>query len=461
MESPVGTPTAHDQAPLRRQDGVATNVSWASARLRALATLSGSLTDPLDPDDAARLVEQEAFAALGTTSAVVVTLGHFPPVNEVTQLRRPPKDARLHLVHAIGVTEEISAALRELPLDAPIPFAEVARSGEPLFLESSKDLKSYPEWGAAMIRAGAEASAIVPVWANGELRGVLGLSWPTPHIFDEDERAFVLTLGVMCAQAILRAYLRASESAAREVAERANRSKANFLTMISHELRTPMNAVIGYSELIRAGMDGPVTALQSDHLERMQTSGAHLLDLIEELLGYARLEAGRDEVRPEPVQLLEAVESTLDLIRPLADKKGLRIRVERPPEPVELFTDTRKLRQILVNLLANAVKFTENGEVVLIVYVQGKDAAIKIIFEVTDTGQGMSVDAQAHLFDAFWQLNPDSPLTPGGTGLGLPIARQLARLLGGDVTLLNSSEGVGSTFVVSLPLRYTPVAEAD
>src|SRR5688572_25459340 len=215
MESPVGTPTAHDQAPLTRQDGVTTNVSWASARLRALATLSGSLTDPLDPDDAARLVEQEAFAALGTTSAVVVTLGHFPPVNGFTKLRRPPNDARLHLVHAIGVTEEISAALRELPLDAPIPFAEVARSGEPLFLESSKDLKRYPEWGAAMIRAGAEASAIVPVWANGELRGVLGLSWPTPHIFDEDERAFVLTLGVMCAQAILRAYLRASESAAR------------------------------------------------------------------------------------------------------------------------------------------------------------------------------------------------------------------------------------------------------
>src|SRR5688500_16174904 len=200
-----------------------------------------------------------------------------------------------------------------------------------------------------MIRAGDEASAVVPVWANGELRGVLGLSWPTPHIFDEDERAFVLTLGVMCAQAILRAYLRASESAAREVAERANRSKANFLTMFSHELRTPMNAVIGYSELIRQGMDEPVTARQSDHLERMQTSGAHLLDLMEELLDYARLEAGRDEVRLETVQLLEAMEFTLDLIRPLADKKVLRIRIERPPEPVELFTDTRKLRQILVN----------------------------------------------------------------------------------------------------------------
>jgi signal transduction histidine kinase len=455
---PVGTRTAFAPSDAPSQGRTFKEpVSWASERLRALATLSGSLTDALDPDDAAKLVEQEAFAALGTTSAVVVTLGPFPPTAKTGP---PPADARLHLVHAIGVPEEVQAALRELPLDAPIPFAEVARSGEALFLESRKDLNRYPEWGAAMVRAGAEAAAVVPVWANGELRGVLGLSWPDPHIFDEDERAFVLTLGVMCAQAILRSYLRAAESAAREQAERANRSKANFLTMISHELRTPMNAVIGYSELIRQGLDGPVTARQTDHLERMESSGAHLLDLIEELLGYARLEAGRDAVQPEPVQLLETIESALDLIRPLADKKGLRIRVERPEEPVELFTDTRKLRQILVNVLANAVKFTEDGEVVLIVHVEGKDALVKIIFEVTDSGQGMSLDAQAHLFDAFWQRDPTSALS-GGTGLGLPIARQLARLLGGDVKLVKSAEGVGSTFVVSLPVHYVAVPAAD
>jgi signal transduction histidine kinase len=230
--------------------------------------------------------------------------------------------------------------------------------------------------------------------------------------------------------------------------------------MISHELRTPMNAVIGYSELIRQGMDGPITARQSDHLERMQASGAHLLELIEELLGYARLEAGRDEVNPEPVQLIEAIESTLDLVRPLADNKGLRIRVERPEEPVELFTDIRKLRQILINLLANAVKFTENGEVILIVHVEGEDTSVKIIFEVTDSGRGVSLDAQAHLFDAFWQRDPESALRGGGTGLGLPIARQLARLLGGDVRLVKSAADMGSTFVVSLPLRYIAVPDA-
>ena len=434
-------------------------VSPASKRLRALAALSGSLTDALNPDEAAKLVEEKALSALGATSAVVVTLGHFPPLVETKPdpSRFPPQpNERLHLVHAIGLTIEIQAALQDLPLDAPIPMAEVARTGKPLFLPTIAAMNRYGEWGAAMVLAGAESAAVVPVWANGELRGVLGLAWPMPQKFDEDERAFVLTLGVMCAQAILRSHLRAAESKARELAERANQSKANFLTMISHELRTPMNAVIGYSELLSGGIDGPLTPLQSDHLGRMKNSGNHLLELIEELLGYARLEAGEDRVQLEQVQLFEIVDDTLDLVRPLAAKKGLNIRVEAPETPVQLYTDSRKLRQILVNLLANAVKFTANGEVILIVRVDGTDAAIKIVFEVTDTGVGISSGSQQHLFDPYWQENPTSALSKGGTGLGLPIARQLARLLGGDVILERSSKGNGSTFIVSLPLRYSP-----
>ena len=424
-------------------------VPIASARLRALAKLSGSMTDAMGPGEAARLVEQEALTVLGATGAVVVTLGRFPP---------PPGASRgelskLHLIHAIGVPEEIQAAVRELPLDAAIPFAAVARSGEPLFLASVDELKESGEWGAAMLRAGAQACAVVPVWANGELRGVLGLSWPVPQLFDEDDCAFVLTLGVMCAQAILRAYLRQSEVDAREAAEAANRSKANFLTMISHELRTPMNALMGYGDIIAQGMDGPLTARQSDHLAKMKASSTHLLQLIEELLGYARLEAGQDVVNPEPVQLLEAVESTVAFIRPLAEAKGLSLRIEQPQSPVELYTDVRKLRQVLLNLLANAVKYTESGEVALVVQVETQPEPIRVIFEISDTGQGMSPNTQARIFDPFWQ-NDANALRSTGTGLGLPIARRLARLLGGDVALLRAAERGGSTFLFTLPLHY-------
>jgi GAF domain-containing protein len=258
--------TPSPRSPLHEQPhavgGTGEVVSGASRRLRALAALSGSLTDALSPEQAANLVEKQALSALGATSAVVMTLGHFPPAPvPAASESESSASATLTMVHAIGLPAAVRSTLEHVPLDAPVPLAEVARLGEPLFMRSESELRRYPDWGGAMIDAGAHAAAIVPVWANGELRGVLGLAWPVPCDFDEDERAFVLTLGVMCAQAIMRAHLRVSERQAREAAEEANRSKTNFLTMISHELRTPMNAVLGYTQLISDEIDGPVSAL--------------------------------------------------------------------------------------------------------------------------------------------------------------------------------------------------------
>lgn len=436
-------------------------ISAASRRLRALAALSGSLTDALDAKAAADLIEQQAFSAFDATSAIVVTLGAFPPATDAHGDHQVHVEPVLHVVHAIGLQAEVSASLEQLPLDAPVPFAEVARTGEPLFLSSETELRRYPDWAVAMIAAGVQAAAIVPVWANGELRGVLGLTWARARVFDEDERAFVLTLGVMCAQAIMRAHLRAAERDAREdavvardTAERANESKAHFVATISHELRTPMNAVLGYTELLGDGVYGPVTDKQKEHLKRVRTSGIHLLGLVEDLLSYARIEAGHEVVHPEPVVLLEVVEASLAMVRPLAERKGLRIRVESPPQPVGLNTDPQKLRQILVNLLANAVKFTSVGDIVLVVRIAGLNSDLKIILEVTDTGRGMTEDEQSHVFDPFWRADHSSQ-GGGGSGLGLSVARRLARLLGGDVSVTQSAPSLGSTFVVWLPATYT------
>ena len=430
----------------------------ASYRLRSLASLSGSLTDALTPEDAASLIELKALSALGATSAVVVTLGQFPPSHtpaaQARKAQAPLVASSLVLVHAIGVPSEIRAELERLPLDAPVPLAEVARTGEAVFLHSADELRRYPEWSAAMIRVGSRAAAIVPVWANGELRGVLGLTWKTPRTFDEDERAYVTTLGVMCAQAIMRAHLRVAEQRARETAEHANRSKAHFLATISHELRTPLNAVMGYTQLLVEEIYGPVSALQKNHLGRVRASGMHLLDLVEELLSYARIEAGEEHVRAAHVLMSEVAEQSLVLVRPLADEKGLQIRVEGESAPVELFTDVRKLRQILVNLLANATKYTDHGEIVLLMRVEGVDGDARALFEVTDTGRGIAVKNHEHVFDAFWQEDPSMTHEVGSTGLGLSVARELARLLGGDVLLARSKVARGSTFVVSLPIRY-------
>jgi signal transduction histidine kinase len=438
----------------------------ASHRLRALASLSGSLTDALSPAAAADFIEQQALAVLSATSAVVVTLGAFPSGSESSDASHSALESAsaqsLNLVHAIGIPAEVRATLEKLPLDAPMPLAEVARVGEPLFLQSERELLRYPDWGAAMIAVGARAAAIVPVWANGELRGVLGLTWGAPRVFDGDERAFVLTLGVMCAQAIMRSHLRAAELLARDAAQRANSSKAHFLATISHELRTPINAVMGYTELLAEEIYGPVSTLQKDHLLRVRASGTHLLELVEELLSYARIEAGVEIVRPEMVLASDVIEQSLVLVRPIAQSKGLHIRVEGQAEPLELFTDARKLRQILINLLANAAKFTVAGDIVLITHPEGFGEEGHVSFEVTDTGRGIAVENYEHIFDAFWQEDHTQAHNVGSTGLGLSVARQLARLLGGDVLLSQSRLGHGSTFVASLPITYagasTPAA---
>lgn len=433
------------------------SIAGASERLRALATLSGSLTDALSPGAAADLVEQKALSAMGATSAVVVTLGAFAPAPGA-EPEPPAPDATLHVVHAIGLPAEVKAALDRQPLDAPLPFTDVALHGEPLFMASDDALLRYPDWGASMIVAGAHSAAVVPVWANGELRGVLGLSWPEPREFDEDERAFVQTLGVMAAQAIMRAHLKAAERLARDSAERANRSKANFVATISHELRTPINAVIGYTDLLSQGIDGPVNSGQQEHLGRMRASGAHLLALIDELLGYARIEAGEETVRPEHVNLHDVVSESLELVRPLAVLKGLSLRVEGPDAPVALHTDPLKLRQVLVNIIANAVKFTDHGDVSVLLRVEGAASEVCVFLQVTDTGVGIAAEDREHVFDPFWQKDPTARNTAGSSGLGLSVARTLARLLGGDVVVSSSAPGQGSTLMVSLPATYVPSA---
>ena len=441
-------------------------ISNASRRLRALAALSGSLTDPLTAEEAADLVEQQALTVLGASSAVVVTLAQLAHTVSVDQ--RPnsppggPPSARssevLTLVHAIGLSADVTAALQQLPLDATVPLAEVARTGEPVFLESPLELERYAAWGGALSRAGACAAAAVPVWANRQLRGVLGLTWATPHVFDEDERAFVVSLGVMCAQAIMRGRLTIAERRARETAQLANQAKTQFLRTISHELRTPMTAVIGYTGLLADEVSGPINPVQKNHLCRMRDSSEHMLALIEELLGFAKLDAGEEQVRVERVVASEVVEEALGVILPLAQKKGLRVRVEMPDTRIELHTDPLKLRQILVNLLANAVKYTDQGDVAIILRIDGVGAELRVYFEVTDSGRGISAEDQQHIFESFWQADQTLTRKAAGTGLGLAVARQLARLLGGDVVIAKSELGRGSTFIASLPPHYIPAA---
>jgi signal transduction histidine kinase len=217
---------------------------------------------------------------------------------------------------------------------------------------------------------------------------------------------------------------------------------------MSHELRTPLNAILGYTDLLLGGIPVEIPEEAWQKVSRVGVSARHLLALIEEILTFSRLEAGEERVEVQPIDLPALLDEVQALSEPLALAKGLEFRCRFPEVLPHLESDARKIRQILVNLLGNAVKFTDEGEVSLEVGEVGSD----VLFRVTDTGIGIEPANRERIFEPFWQVEGGNTRAAGGTGLGLGVARRLARLLGGDVTV-ESEPGRGSTFLVCLPAR--------
>jgi len=233
----------------------------------------------------------------------------------------------------------------------------------------------------------------------------------------------------------------------------AAQAKSRFLRAMSHELRTPLNSIIGFSGVMLKGLAGTVTSEQRRQLEMIDTAGRHLLALINDILDLSRIEAGKVEVVLEPVDVASLAHAVVDSVNAAAEAKGLRLELSVPDEPVALVSDERKIRQILINLLGNALKFTDEGSVALSV---NASAAHTVAFSVIDTGPGVAPEDQQRIFGEFVQAFDREDRVREGTGLGLAISQSLATALGGSISVASDGRS-GSTFTLFLPSKPSEV----
>jgi PAS domain S-box-containing protein len=231
---------------------------------------------------------------------------------------------------------------------------------------------------------------------------------------------------------------------------KSEKAKSTFLAFISHELRTPLNAILGYAEMIREEIYGPITEKQAQASDRIIHNSRQLLDIVSDLLDQAQLEAGKLAILERPFSIAELIKSTFDLIEPVAADKNIRLSSILDPDlPTTINGDVLRLRQILLNLIGNSIKYTQQGYIQLRMYLADK---YHWAMEVRDTGEGIPETSINHIFDPFGQVESPQLRKQGSFGLGLSIVKQLAELMGGHVDV-TSKVGMGTTFTILLPLH--------
>ncbi|PYP75948.1 MAG: hypothetical protein DMD35_20075 [Gemmatimonadetes bacterium] len=429
----------------------------AERRLAFLAEASARLAGSLDVEATLVTIAELAVPALADWCFVEVLENDVVRQAAVAHVR--PEMVRF--------ARELIARF-PIDLNAPYGTGKVLRTGEPELVPEITDETlvgvAQDEHHLELLRStGLRSSLSVPLMdETGRPMAVLSLvSSDSGRRFGESDVAMAMEVARRAGAALSNARLVEAERAARAEAEMASRTKSQFLANMSHELRTPLNAIAGHVQLIEMGIHGPVTQGQRDALERIERAQRHLLGLINDVLNYARIEAGRVEYDLEPVRMRDVFTDVLPMVESQVGLKSQTLDISLPDdasaEPIHVWADRDKLGQIVLNLLSNAMKFTpEGGRITIDLSTDaGSDHAT---VRISDTGVGIPADKLDAVFEPFVQVHSDFTRRGEGTGLGLAISRDLARGMGGDLRA-TSELGVGSTF--ELVLRRASTVGGD
>jgi GAF domain-containing protein len=406
--------------------------------LRALGEVTQAVNSTLDLETVLTTIVAKAVQLSGTEGGAIYV---FDELEQLFRLRA-----------TYGFSEDLIAAVQDQHLGASDAIRQVTQDRQPQEIADIRDEPPSPLREIAM-RAGYRARLTVPLVGADKVVGALVIRRKQPGNFPKGTIQLLQTFAAQSVLAIQNARLfREIEDKSRQL-QVASENKSQFVSSMSHELRTPLNAIIGLTDMLVTNAARLGTEKAQEPLQRVNRAGTHLLGLINQVLDLSKIEAGKLELNPQTVQLAPLINDVIGTAGQLAEHNKNRLVVDAQENLGALTVDPMRLRQILLNLLSNACKFTKAGEVKLAARKVSNGSSF-VEFAVSDTGIGMTAEQQAKLFEEFTQADAATAQRFGGTGLGLAITRKLARMMGGDVTVA-SEAGKGSVFTVRLPAGAT------
>ncbi len=438
---------------------------WDAGDLELINTVAEQMALALEAaalfqESERRAAQLAAAAEIGRAASSLLSLGHLMDTT-VEQIRKTfgYYHAQVFLVDGGREWAALQASTGEagrqllarrhrLAVGSQSVIGQVTTQARPIVARDT-DSSDVP-WRFNELLPETRAELAVPLRIGTQVIGALDVQSLEPDAFSSEDIAVLQTLADQLAVAIQNARAYEQQRQTAEELRELDKLKSQFLANMSHELRTPLNSIIGFSRVILKGIDGPITELQRKDLSTIYNSGQILLQLIDSILDISKIEAGKMELDFEEVELLQVIDVAMSTTMGLIKDKPLQLIKEVPDDLPNILADSVRVRQVLLNLLSNAAKFTNEGHIRLMAAQVGDD----VMISVEDTGSGIPPDKQQRLFDAFYQVDGSATRKVGGTGLGLAITKSFVEMHGGQIWVESTGKvGQGTTFHVTLPIQ--------